>query len=55
VKFRTAISDIKGIINFMEKYKLNNGIIVTRDVFEKRENNGKKLLLIPIWLFLLIV
>jgi predicted AAA+ superfamily ATPase len=55
VKFKTAVSDIKGIINFMEKYKLKNGIIVTRDVFEKRKINGKNILLIPIWLFLLTV
>jgi len=55
VKFKRNISDLSAIIKFMEKYKLKQGIVITRDTFEERRINGKVLLLIPAWLFLLTV
>jgi hypothetical protein len=53
VKFRASVSEIGGIVKFMEKYGLKNGIVVTKDAFEERKIDGKTIFLIPAWLFLL--
>ncbi|MBA7561137.1 ATP-binding protein [Candidatus Atribacteria bacterium 1244-E10-H5-B2] len=57
VKYRNTIllKDLKGIIKFMEKYGVREGIVVSKDLLEKMEQNGKILWLIPAWLFLLMV
>ena len=39
----------------MEQYKLDTDILVTRDLFDMYEANGKLIQLIPAWLFLMMV
>jgi len=57
VKYRNAIlpRDLKGIIKFMEKYGIREGIVVSKDLLQKREQDDKILWLIPAWLFLLMI
>lgn len=57
VKYKSNIDrdDIKNILKFLEKYKKNKGLIVTKDVFRREEINGKEIVMIPAWLFLLVV
>ncbi|GAG01320.1 unnamed protein product, partial [marine sediment metagenome] len=57
VKYRNTIllRDLKGIIKFMEKYGVREGIVVTKDLLQKREQDDKILWLIPAWLLLLMV
>jgi len=49
------LKDLKGIIKFMEKYGVREGIVVNKDLLEKMEQNGKILWLIPAWLLLLLI
>ena len=57
VKYRNQIllKDLKGIIKFMEKYGVKEGIIVSKDLLQKRKQDDKILWLIPAWLILLII
>ena len=48
-------ADLKGLIEFMEMEDLNTGIVVTKDTFKKGELGGRRVLFIPIWLFLLLI
>ena len=47
--------DLKGITKFMEKYGINEGVVVSKDLLQKRKQNDKILWLIPAWLLLLII
>ncbi len=53
VKYQNKIArrDIKGIITFMEKFKIKKGIVVTKDLFKEEGD----ILFIPAWLFVLSV
>lgn len=55
VKYQSQISarDLAGLIRFIKSYKTARGIVVTKDVLEKRDIDGMEILLIPTWLFLL--
>ena len=55
VKYASSIqkSELKGILKFMTKFKVRRGIVVTKDILERRSMDEKELLLIPAWLFLL--
>jgi len=55
VKYKTKIKkdDIKGLLKFMNEFKIETGFVVTRDVLEKQVIDGKHIVLIPAWLFLL--
>ncbi len=55
VKYRNTIlpRDLKGIIKFMTKYGVREGIVVSKDLLQKREQDDKILWLIPAWLLLL--
>ena len=57
VKYRNTIlpRDLKGIIKFMEKYGVREGIVVSKDLLQKKEQDDKILWLIPAWLILLMV
>ncbi len=57
VKYRNTIlpRDLKGIIKFMTKYGIREGIVVSKDLLQKREQDDKILWLIPAWLLLLMV
>jgi predicted AAA+ superfamily ATPase len=48
-------ADLKGLIEFMEMEDLNIGIVVTKDTFRKGELEGRRVLFIPLWLFLLLI
>lgn len=54
VKYKNEIEkkDIKGLIKFCKEFK-TRGIVVTKDLLEKREIEGKDILFIPAWLLLL--
>jgi hypothetical protein len=53
-KYRNDTSEINGVIEFLEKYHLKKGIIVTKDTF-KVEDHGDtgSIQFIPLWLFLI--
>ena len=51
---RIEISDLKGMKMFMKKFKTKTGIVVTKDILEKKSVVEGNLFLIPLWLFLLI-
>jgi hypothetical protein len=55
VKYRSEISnsDIKGLLEFIGKFNLEKAAVVTRDLIERREIEGKEILFIPAWLLLL--
>lgn len=59
VKYQNTLSgaDLKGLTEFMDMENLNSGIVVTKDTFKKHEqgNNGRRILFVPLWLFLLVV
>lgn len=45
--------NLKGLISFLEKKKLNQGFIITRDTLKKEIIKDKKIIFIPAWLFCL--
>ena len=55
VKYRNrpGISELSGTLKFMKKHNLRNGICVTKDVLDEKELDDKKILFVPVWLFLL--
>ena len=61
VKYRNQStgSDVRGLVEFMEKYDLignpNVGIVVTKDIFKKEKFGEYTILHIPIWIFLIVV
>ena len=57
VKYKSEIKkgDLKGLLKFMDRFKVKKAIVVTKDLFEEKEINGKELQFIPAWLFLVIV
>ncbi len=57
VKFQSSIhaEDASSLIKFMNLKSLSFGVIVTRDDFKEIQKDGKKILYVPAWLFLLLV
>ena len=57
VKYKNQITqaDLKGLLKFMDIYKLKEGILVTKDLFEEKQIGEKEILFVPVWLFLLAV
>ena len=55
VKYRSNIrkEDFQNILFFMEEYKIKKGIVVTKNCFEEQKINGRKILFIPAWIFLM--
>lgn len=55
VKYQTQITsdDIKALLKFCKKFRCTNGIVVTKNMLEKRTIDGVDILFIPAWLFLL--
>ncbi len=55
VKYQSNISakDLAGLTKFMGAYKIARGIVITKEMLEKRDIGGMEILLIPVWLFLL--
>ncbi len=56
VKYKSKITkkDISGVFNFMDKFKIDRGVVITKDLFKVEKIDGKKIQYIPCWLFLLI-
>jgi len=54
IKYQNQIapSDMKGLLKFMEKFKLEKGIVVTKNLLEKKATDKKEIMFIPAWLFL---
>jgi len=57
VKYKSHVDkdDLKGMLKFLNKFNLERGIVVTRDLFEKEEIDGREILFIPAWLFLVTI
>lgn len=55
IKYRDWVSngEIKGLLEFMEKFNYDRGMVITRDTLKREMINGKKVSFIPAWLFLL--
>lgn len=55
VKYRESIrrEDMRGLLSFMDKFKLKNGIMITKDIFWTEKIEKKNISQIPVWLFLL--
>ncbi|MCX9014617.1 MAG: ATP-binding protein [Candidatus Methanoperedens sp.] len=55
VKYQSQItnSDLKSLLKFCNKFGADKGIIVTKNLLERREIDGREILLIPVWVFLL--
>lgn len=55
VKYSNTIPNkkIKGLIQFLNSFHVGKGIVVTKDLLEKRTIDGKTIYFIPAWLFLL--
>ncbi|MGA1821376.1 MAG: ATP-binding protein [Thermoplasmatota archaeon] len=53
-KYRNDPGDINGVIEFLEKYHLKRGIIVTKDTFKIEDHGDTGVIqFIPLWLFLI--
>jgi len=55
VKYQSRISpmDTKNLSYFMDEYDARTGILITKDLMDKKTTNGKEILFIPAWLALL--
>jgi len=56
VKYQNQIasSDLRGLLRFMKKSKVEKGIVATKNLLEKRTMNQKEIMFIPAWLLLCI-
>ncbi len=57
VKYQNQIlkKDLFAVNKFLGRFRLNKGIIVTKDLFDRQVINKKKIIFIPAWLFMLCV
>ena len=57
VKYQNLIgqSDIKSILKFCKRFKLNKGFIVTKNDFKREIFNGIEVWFIPVWLFTAVI
>ena len=55
VKYREDPKKNSGLLKFMDRFKAKIGIVVTKDILKEEVVEGKNILFIPAWLFLLIV
>lgn len=55
VKYRNRIApgDLKGLLAFMEKFRVDRGIMVTKDTMDRRTLPAGEILFYPCWLYLL--
>lgn len=54
-KYSNAIKteDIEGLLEFMERFKIKQGIVITEDLEKEEKINGKKIKFVPLWKWLL--
>lgn len=50
----TRKREIKGLLEAMDEYNLDNGLILTQDEEGEEEINGKKIEILPIWKWILL-
>lgn len=57
VKYRNDVEarDLKGLLSFMDKFKVGRGIVVTKDILKREKLENKKIDFIPAWLFLCLL
>jgi len=57
VKYKNKIlkEDTKGLTEFMNKFSVDAGVIVTKDMFKYENQDNKKIFFIPAYLFLLLL
>ena len=53
VKYREGCGKITGLHEFMNKFSVNKGIVITKNMFREEEAEYGTILYIPAWLFLL--
>jgi uncharacterized protein len=55
VKYQTQISstDVRSLLKFCKKFHANKGVVITKDLLEKRVIDTVEILFIPAWFFLL--
>lgn len=56
VKYRNNIvkEDIKGLLRFMEVFKLKEGFLITKDIFKEKKIDGRSIKFMPAWYFALL-
>ena len=56
VKYKTAIApkDLKSMVKFMKRFGVKEGFLVTKTAMEKKEVEGRRIFLVPGWVFLMI-
>jgi len=56
IKYQNHIvpGDLKGLHKFMKMFGSGKGIVVTKNLFESRVFEDKKIMFIPAWLYLLV-
>jgi len=57
VKFQAQIKkrDFKNLLLFMDDFNLSTGILITRDIFDRQIFNDREIIVMPLWLFTMIV
>ncbi|MBN1390958.1 MAG: ATP-binding protein [Candidatus Thermoplasmatota archaeon] len=56
IKYRDHIGkkDLAGLLRFMDRFDVRTGMVVTRDELDLNGSDDRRILRIPVWLFLLI-
>jgi len=57
VKYSSKISkrDVKGVLKFLDKFGVDKGILVTRNIFKKEKFGDKEIIFLPVWVLLVSV
>ena len=57
VKYQSKISnrDVKSVLKFMDKFGVDKGILVTRNIFKKEKFGDKEIIFLPVWVLLVSV
>ncbi len=55
VKYQSKITkqDVKSVLKFMNKFDVDKGMLVTRNVFKKESYDGKEIIFVPMWVLLI--
>jgi predicted AAA+ superfamily ATPase len=55
VKYKSRVDgrDLRSMLKLLDKFKLGRGFIVTKSTFRREEVDGREIIFIPVWLFLL--
>lgn len=55
IKYREDPGKVKALIEFMEKFSIERGVVVTKDLLDEKKIRGGTIMFIPAWLFLLTI